>query len=156
MTNVLLFQGSVVSVFCCFRVEICPAFPEQLRENNCFFLLTISSLIWVDMKYIPLAKYLVPTETKTAINDLKKTNQIKENSAACLLEEYTKLSERISNFGSTAGDSVRNTVGDRVAILGSEEIIFFTSDCGLFTSTLMAYNCHWNAYSGSLSRLKSH
>ena len=94
------------------------------------------------MKYIPLAKYLVPTETKTAINDLKKTNQIKENSAACLLEEYTKLSERISNFGSTAGDSVRNTVRDRVAILGSEEIIFFTSDCGLFTSTLMAYNCH--------------
>ena len=81
------------------------------------------------MKYIPLAKSLVPTETKTAINDLKKADIIKEESAACLLEEYEKRSERISNFPSTSVDSVRNTVGGRVATLGSEEIIYSTADC---------------------------
>ena len=50
----------------------------------------------------------------------------------------------ISNFPFIAADSVRNKVGDRVAILGSEEIIYSTADCGLFASILMAYNYHCN------------
>ena len=101
------------------------------------------------MNYIPLVKYLVPTKKETATKDLKKTSQIKHDSATCLLQEYAKRSEREDNFEFNCfavddPDAIRNTVGDRVAILGSEEIIYSTADCGLFASILMAYNYHWN------------
>ena len=81
------------------------------------------------MKCVELANTAAPTAVKEALQYADITP------AQSAFEYYAKQVER--------SGSARKHVGDRVATLGSNEMVNCDGDKGIFSAILKAYNNHW-------------
>lgn len=97
------------------------------------------------MKCIKLAQTSAPT-------DLKDVPRLQLMPAQAAFEKFAKKAEdnasekRLRERPSISEDDLcnsRNTVGDRVATLGSDAKVYCDRDNGLFSAILAAYNNHW-------------
>ena len=96
------------------------------------------------MKCIKLAK----TSDPTNLND---DPNLQSMPAQVAFEKFAKESESKSfkkqqfrfDMSKDNATSLRNNVGDRVATLGTEGMIYCDHDNGLFSAVLAAYNNHW-------------
>ncbi|XP_028393469.1 uncharacterized protein LOC114517841 [Dendronephthya gigantea] len=96
------------------------------------------------MKCVKLNKTSKPTKVKN-LSDLQ---QIPAQEA---FEKFAKESDegsvltRLLKVGFSLDDisSLRKNVGDRVATLGSDGVIYCNRDDGMFSAILAAYNNHW-------------
>ena len=92
------------------------------------------------MKCITLAENLEPLSLKDETRYLGRRGEAKYffEEAAKNLERKLKQNEK-----NTENENIRENVGDRSVTLGSDDLIHSSTDDGLFSSILLAYNNHW-------------
>ncbi|XP_046857245.1 uncharacterized protein LOC124450646 [Xenia sp. Carnegie-2017] len=92
------------------------------------------------MKCITLAENLEPRSLKDETNYFGRRGEAKYffEEAAKDIERKLKRSEK-----DTENENIRENVGDRSVTLGSDDLIYSSTDRGLFSSILLAYNNHW-------------
>ena len=95
------------------------------------------------MRCIKLQKTSAPTCLKDVPN-------LKPMSAQVAFEKFAKETETTSakqqlcNFTSVDDlTSLRSNIGDRVATLGSDGMVYCDQDNGMFCTVLAAYHNHW-------------
>jgi hypothetical protein len=88
------------------------------------------------MKCVELAK----TSPPTAVKDVFR--RFKEMPAQSAVEEFAKRIEENQSRGYSS-KMARKNVGDRVATLGSDGMVYCDDDNGIFSAVLAAYNNHW-------------
>ncbi|XP_046858815.1 uncharacterized protein LOC124452279 [Xenia sp. Carnegie-2017] len=68
----------------------------------------------------------------------------RRDKAKYIFEEFAKILKGGSNeMKNTENENIRENVGDRSVTLGSDDLIYSSTDDGLFSSILLAYNNHW-------------
>jgi hypothetical protein len=87
------------------------------------------------MKCVELAETSPPTAVKDAFR------RFKEMPAQSAFEEFAKRVENKRREFSS--ETPRKNVGDRVATLGSDGMVYCDDDNGIFSAVLAAYNNHW-------------
>jgi hypothetical protein len=90
------------------------------------------------MKCVELAETSPPTAIKDALS------RFKEMPAQSAFEEFAKRVENSSMYSrGNSSETARKNVGDRVATLGSDGMVYFDKDNGIFSAVLAAYDNHW-------------
>lgn len=87
------------------------------------------------MECVELASTAAPTAVKEGLK------YYKEKPAQSAFQDFAKDVER--EFSRFSSKTARNIVGDKVATLGSNEMIYCRKDDGIFSAVLTAYNNHW-------------
>ena len=98
------------------------------------------------MKCVELAKTSPPTAVKDAVGQ----RHIEVMPAQSAFEKYAKKVEHGRGYSSysdyssrTSAQMPRENVGDKVATLGSDGMVYCDEDNGILSAVLAAYNNHW-------------
>ena len=95
------------------------------------------------MKCVELAKTSPPTAVKDAVD----RRNIKVMPAQSAFEKYAKKAEIGHDdpfaMSSDSPKAPRKNVGDKVATLGSDGMVYCDEDNGILSAVLAAYNNHW-------------